>query len=139
MAAAAAGVAAPLAVLKDQLLVRTLDGFADVLPSAFDKENFAFYGTTLSGTPEQEVRWKRALGAVNASMGQALGQTFARGLPPGPLHRLWIDRGDEFQSRIGMHGIAHRGSHSTGCPDHSDTDHEARLAKVDGDVGRISR
>ncbi|NWM98599.1 M13 family peptidase, partial [Escherichia coli] len=52
---------APLAVLKDQLLVRTLDNFADVLPSAFDKEQFAFYGTTLSGTPEQEARWKRAV------------------------------------------------------------------------------
>ena len=30
-----------------------------ILPKAFDKENFAFYGTTLTGTPEQEARWKR--------------------------------------------------------------------------------
>ncbi len=53
--------AAPIAVLQDQLLLRSLDSFADVLPSAFDKEHFAFYGTILSGTPEQEVRWKRAV------------------------------------------------------------------------------
>ncbi|MDP9056999.1 MAG: M13 family metallopeptidase, partial [Pseudomonadota bacterium] len=53
--------AAPLGVLKDQLLVRSLDGFAGVLPSAFDKEHFAFYGKALSGTPEQEVRWKRGV------------------------------------------------------------------------------
>jgi putative endopeptidase len=53
--------ATPVGVLKDQLLVRSLDNFADVLPSAFDKENFAFFGTILSGTPEQEVRWKRAV------------------------------------------------------------------------------
>ena len=52
---------APLGVLKDQLMLRTLDGFADYLPSAFDKENFSFYGTTLSGTPQQEERWKRAV------------------------------------------------------------------------------
>ncbi len=52
---------APLAVLQDQLLVRSLDGFASVLPAAFDKEHFSFYGKTLSGTPEQEVRWKRAV------------------------------------------------------------------------------
>ena len=32
-----------------------------ILPSAFDKESFAFYGTALSGTPEQEARWKRAV------------------------------------------------------------------------------
>src|SRR5689334_7242242 len=42
---------APLAVLKDQLLVRSLDAYASYLPAAFDNENFAFYGTTLSGTP----------------------------------------------------------------------------------------
>ena len=49
---------APLGVLKDQLLVRSLDTYADYLPKAIDAENFAFYGTTLSGTPEQQVRWK---------------------------------------------------------------------------------
>lgn len=53
--------AAPLGVLKDQLLLRSLDGFSGVLPRAFDQENFAFYGTVLSGTPQQEERWKRAV------------------------------------------------------------------------------
>ena len=52
---------APLGVLKDQLMVRTLDTYSPYLPAAFDKESFSFYGTTLSGTPEQEVRWKRAV------------------------------------------------------------------------------
>ena len=52
---------APLGLLKDQLMVRTLDSYSAYLPSAFDKESFSFYGTTLSGTPEQEVRWKRAV------------------------------------------------------------------------------
>lgn len=58
---AAAVRSAPLGVLKDQLLVRSLDAYAPYLPSAFDKEQFAFYGTALSGTPEQEARWKRAV------------------------------------------------------------------------------
>src|SRR5437868_1805399 len=35
---------APLGVLKDQPLLRSLDSFADVLPSAFDQEDFAFFG-----------------------------------------------------------------------------------------------
>lgn len=52
--------AAPIGVLQDQLIVRSLDGYADVLPKAFDDEQFAFFGTQLSGTPEQEARWKRA-------------------------------------------------------------------------------
>ena len=53
--------AAPLGVLKDQLMVRSLNNYAAYLPAAFDQEQFAFYGTTLSGTPEQELRWKRAV------------------------------------------------------------------------------
>ncbi|WP_294322667.1 M13 family metallopeptidase [uncultured Sphingomonas sp.] len=53
--------AAPLGVLKDQMLVRSLDSFASVLPQKFDQESFAFFGTVLSGTPQQEERWKRAV------------------------------------------------------------------------------
>jgi putative endopeptidase len=52
---------APVAVLQDQLLLRSLDSYADVLPKAFDEENFAFYEKTLGGTPEQEARWKRGV------------------------------------------------------------------------------
>ncbi|MGI8610896.1 MAG: M13-type metalloendopeptidase [Sphingomicrobium sp.] len=58
----------PLAVLKDQLLVRSIDGYAGFLPAAFDKENFSFYGTVLSGTPEQEPRWKRAVNFTTAAL-----------------------------------------------------------------------
>ena len=53
--------AAPLSVLKDQLLVRSLDSFASVLPRNFDQEHFAFYGTVLSGVPQQQDRWKRGV------------------------------------------------------------------------------
>lgn len=35
-----------------------------------------FYGTTLAGQPQQRPRWKRVLGAVNSSMGEALGQLY---------------------------------------------------------------
>lgn len=52
---------APLPVLRDQLMIRSLNQYSAVLPSAFDKESFAFYGTALSGTPEQMPRWKRGV------------------------------------------------------------------------------
>ncbi len=58
----------PLSVLKDQLLIRSLDGYAGFLPAAFDRENFSFYGTVLSGTPEQEPRWKRAVNFTTAAL-----------------------------------------------------------------------
>jgi putative endopeptidase len=68
---AVAGIAAmiaktPIGVLRDQLLVRSLETYASVLPKAFDAENFAFAGTVLSGTPEQLPRWKRAVQFTSA-------------------------------------------------------------------------
>ena len=51
----------PIQVLKDQLLVRSLETYADVLPKAVTDQNFAFFGTKLNGTPENQPRWKRAV------------------------------------------------------------------------------
>jgi putative endopeptidase len=74
---------APIGVLRDQLLVRSLDAYAPYLPSAFDKENFAFYGTTLSGTPEQEVRWKRAVNFTVGTLGDDVSKLYvAKYFPP---------------------------------------------------------
>lgn len=73
----------PLPVLKDQLLVRSLDQYADYLPKAFDRENFAFYGTVLSGTPEQEERWKRAVTFTTAALSDEVSKLYvARYFPP---------------------------------------------------------
>lgn len=75
--------AAPLAVLKDQLLVRSLDGFAGVLPQAFDQESFAFYGTVLSGTPQQEERWKRAVDFTSEAVADDVSKAYvAKFFPP---------------------------------------------------------
>jgi putative endopeptidase len=65
---AAAIAAAPLAVLKDQLILRSLDAYASVLPKAIDDERFAFYGTVVSGTPRQADRWKRAVDFVSSTL-----------------------------------------------------------------------
>lgn len=73
----------PLAVLKDQLLVRSLDQFSDYLPDAFANENFAFFGTTLNGTPEREERWKRAVTFVKDSLGEEVGKVYvSKYFPP---------------------------------------------------------
>ena len=66
----------PLQVLKDQLLVRSLDGYSAYLPQSFDKESFAFYGTVLSGTPEQEARWKRGVDFTVESMGDDVSKLY---------------------------------------------------------------
>ncbi|HYI43133.1 MAG TPA: M13 family metallopeptidase N-terminal domain-containing protein, partial [Sphingomicrobium sp.] len=74
---------APLSVLKDQLLVRSLDGYAAYLPAAFDKESFSFYGTVLSGTPEQEARWKRGVNFTTGTLADEVSQIYVqRHFPP---------------------------------------------------------
>jgi putative endopeptidase len=58
---AALAARTPVQVLRDQLVVRSLEAYADVLPKAVTNENFAFFGTKLNGTPENQPRWKRAV------------------------------------------------------------------------------
>ncbi|MDQ3144748.1 MAG: M13 family peptidase, partial [Pseudomonadota bacterium] len=75
--------AAPLGVLKDQLLVRSLNSYAAYLPAVFDREQFAFYGTTLSGTPEQELRWKRAVSFTTGALADDVSKLYVeRHFPP---------------------------------------------------------
>ena len=51
---------------------------ADVLPAAFDAERFDFYGHTLNGQPQQRDRWKRAVSALNAGLGEVTGQLYVQ-------------------------------------------------------------
>ena len=75
--------ATPLGVLKDQLLVHSLDAYADDLPAAFDKENFAFHGTVLSGTPEQQLRWKRGVEFTSGALSDDVSKIYVqRYFPP---------------------------------------------------------
>jgi putative endopeptidase len=53
-----------------------LDDAAPLLPKAFADLSFDFHGTTLSGTPEQRERSKRALAAVGNSLGDAIGERY---------------------------------------------------------------
>lgn len=81
--AAAAVASEPLVVWQDYLVYHTLNQFSKVLPKAFADERFAFYGTALSGTPQQQARWKRALTAANKAVGDAVGQVYvAKYFPP---------------------------------------------------------
>jgi len=66
-----------------------LSGAASYLSSEFVNENFAFYGTTLSGTPELKARWKRGVGLVEGSLGEAVGQIYVqRHFPPEAKTRM---------------------------------------------------
>jgi putative endopeptidase len=55
-----------------------IDGLANRLNEAFDKQNFEFYGKVLRGAEKQEERWKRAVNSVNGSLGEIVGKVYVK-------------------------------------------------------------
>lgn len=49
---------------------------ASNLSDDFVQENFAFFGTTLSGKTKMQSRWKRIIGKTNGSLGEAVGKIY---------------------------------------------------------------
>ena len=55
-----------------------VSGAAPYLSDDFTNENFAFFGKTLSGTPELRERWKRAVSMIEGSLGEAVGKVYVQ-------------------------------------------------------------
>ena len=66
----------PLETWRDYLTFHAIERGRGVLPKAFGDEGFAFYGTTLSGTPRRQDRWKRAVDATSNALGEAVGKIY---------------------------------------------------------------
>jgi len=66
-----------------------LNGAATRLSDAIDAQNFAFYGSVLSGTEAQEEPWKRAVNLVNGTLGEIVGKVYVREhFPPAAKARM---------------------------------------------------
>lgn len=55
-----------------------LDSSASYLPKAIADASFDFHGKYLSGTKEQEPRWKRCVSATDRTLGEALGAEYVK-------------------------------------------------------------
>ncbi|WP_405471821.1 M13 family metallopeptidase [Paenarthrobacter ilicis] len=74
---------------KEWLTLRVISSAAPYLSSEFVTTNFDFYGTKLSGTPQNKERWKRGVSVVEAALGEAVGQIYVeRHFPPGHKARM---------------------------------------------------
>lgn len=70
-------VSVPLDTWKAWMAFHYVNHFAPELAKPFVDARFEFYGKTLSGTPQQQVRWKRAVNATDAALGDAVGKLYA--------------------------------------------------------------
>ena len=74
---------------KSWLSWHVITGSAAYLTSKIVDENFAFYGTTLSGTPQVRERWKRGVSLVEGCLGEAIGKIYVqRHFPPAAKARM---------------------------------------------------
>jgi putative endopeptidase len=94
----------PLETIKAWQAFQLIRSAAPSLSSPFVDASFDFYGKTLSGQPENQVRWKRASNAVGRYMSEAVGEVYvARYFPPESKAKMLALVGDlqtAFRARI---------------------------------------
>ncbi len=79
----------PLSVWKAYFRWAVLRDYARFLDKQYVDERFAFYGTILSGIPQNLPRWRRGVALVNESIGEALGRVYvAKYFPPESKARM---------------------------------------------------
>ena len=64
--------------LKTYLRWHVLLANANLLPRAFEDENFRFYEHVLRGTKEMPPRWKQCVRSTDRALGEALGREFVK-------------------------------------------------------------
>ncbi|WP_339622847.1 M13 family metallopeptidase [uncultured Winogradskyella sp.] len=75
--------ATPIADIKTLMTWNTLDNSASLLTTEMEKANWDFYSKTLNGSKAQRAAEERALGTVNGSVGEAIGQLYVQAkFPP---------------------------------------------------------
>ena len=68
----------PLEDLKTLFTWQVIDGATSYLTSEIYQASFDFYGKVISGREEPSPLWKRAVGIVNGTLGEAVGQMYVQ-------------------------------------------------------------
>ena len=75
--------------IKLYLKWKVLDDAAGAVDSELEKQNFAFYGTVLTGATEQQPRWRRMSKTTGNVLGEAVGQLYVeKYFPPEAKERM---------------------------------------------------
>jgi putative endopeptidase len=79
----------PLDVWKAYLRVHLMDALALELPANVRDARFQFHGVAMNGVKTDRPRWERAVGTLNDSMGEAIGQVYvSQYFPPAYKARM---------------------------------------------------
>ena len=92
---------APLATWKEYLVFHAVDRSAPLLPKAFVEEHFAFYGQTSERARRScSARWKRAVAATNAALGDAVGKLYVERYFPPEAKAAGAGHGEKHHRRL---------------------------------------
>lgn len=80
----------PVETLQSYMAFHYIDGFAAFLSAEYQDASFAFYGTRLSGTPQQQPIENLAFAFVSQNLGDILGRVYVKAFFPED-HKVKID------------------------------------------------
>jgi putative endopeptidase len=78
-----------------------INSAAGYLSDDFVNEDFNFYGKTMQGKKELQPRWKRAVGTLNGSLGEAVGQMYVEKYFPAEAKQRMIELVANLQKALG--------------------------------------
>lgn len=79
----------PIDQWKEYLVFNLLNSYASCLSKDFEKTQFDFYGTVLSGKTKMKDRWKKVVEATSSSLGEAVGKIYVgKYFPPEAKTRM---------------------------------------------------
>jgi putative endopeptidase len=79
----------PLDAWRDWLAWSLVRRSSPLLDSEVVQANFDFYGTVLTGAPQLRERWKRGVGLVEGTLGEAVGELYVgKHFPPAAKERM---------------------------------------------------
>lgn len=92
----------PLGVLKTWTAFGVARASSPFLSKAFVDPAFDFDGKTLSGQPEERVRWKRAVGLTNQALGEDLGKIYVSKYFPESSKRQMLDLVNQVKATLAV-------------------------------------
>jgi len=120
----------PLGTWKEYLTFRFISDHASYLPKAFDDARFGFYSHTLNDVPEQRARWKRGIGMLDDSLGEAVGQLYVAKYWPDQTAKLAQELVDDMHA-----AYAQKISNASWMDDATRKAALAKLASFDPRIG----
>ena len=91
----------PVDKLKSLLEWKTINSAASYLSDETRDAQFDFFGKVISGRKEQQPRWKRAIGVVNGSLGEAVGEMYVKKYFPAEAKERMVNLVKNLQVALG--------------------------------------